>query len=80
VAGRTEVKWSVGGEHFVHAADDGTAFVRQLFAQHGDRIEDLEVRRATLEDTYMALVHLHENDEPDTALDGAPEARFGGAA
>ena len=80
VAGRTEVKWSLGGEHFVHAAEDGTSFVRQLFAQHGDRIEDLEVRRATLEDTYMALVHRHENDQTASAPDEAPEASFGGAA
>jgi ABC-2 type transport system ATP-binding protein len=80
VAGRTEVKWGVGGEHFVHAAEDGTAFVRRLFAQHGDRLEDLEVRRATLEDTYMALVHRHETDETGSARDGVPETGFGGAA
>ena len=36
-------------------------FVRELFAQHGDEITDLEVRRASLEDTYMALVHRQES-------------------
>ena len=60
VEGRTEVRWTRDGESFVHAADDGTAFVRELFAQYGDRIGDLEVRRASLEDSYMALVHRFE--------------------
>ena len=60
VEGRTEVRWSQGGEHFVHAADDATRFVRELFEQHGDAIGDLEVRRSTLEDSYMTLVHRYE--------------------
>ncbi len=62
VSGRAEVRWSHGGEHFVHATSDATGFVRELFAQHGDEITDLEVRRASLEDTYMALVHRKESD------------------
>jgi ABC-2 type transport system ATP-binding protein len=32
-----------------------------LFAQHGDEIADLEVRRASLEETYMSLVRAHED-------------------
>ncbi|MEE6295154.1 ABC transporter ATP-binding protein [Georgenia wangjunii] len=59
VAGKAQVTWSRGAERFVHAADDATAFVRSLLAQHDDVI-DLEVRRATLEDTYIQLVHRHE--------------------
>ncbi|WP_049563621.1 ABC transporter ATP-binding protein [Nonomuraea sp. SBT364] len=55
-----QVRWSRAGEHFVHATDDATAFVRGLFQQHGDQIGDLEVRRATLEDTYMAIVRKEE--------------------
>lgn len=55
-----QVRWSVGGEHFVHATDDATGFVRDLFAQHGEEVGDLEVRRATLEDTYMAIVRRDE--------------------
>jgi ABC-2 type transport system ATP-binding protein len=55
-----EVRWSRGGEHFVHATADATRFVRELFAAHGEEIADLEVRRANLEDTYMKLVHRHE--------------------
>jgi ABC-2 type transport system ATP-binding protein len=51
-----QVRWSLNGEQFVHATPDATRFVRKLFTQHGDEIADLEVRRATLEDTYIALV------------------------
>jgi ABC-2 type transport system ATP-binding protein len=61
VAGEAEVRWSRGGEHFVHATPEPTRFVRELFAQHGDQVDDLEVRRASLEDTYIAMVQQHEN-------------------
>ncbi len=64
VAGTSEVRWARGGERFVHPAHDATAFVRELLAQHDD-VTDLEVRRTTLEDSYMTLVHRHE-----TAPDG----------
>ncbi|MGH3435343.1 MAG: ABC transporter ATP-binding protein [Sciscionella sp.] len=51
-----EVRWSLDGQRFVHATRESTSFVHDLFRQHGDAIEELEVRRASLEDTYMALV------------------------
>ncbi|MGH2942930.1 MAG: ABC transporter ATP-binding protein [Solirubrobacteraceae bacterium] len=61
VSGRAEVRWTRQGETFVHTTTDATAFVRRLLAEHGDdEIADLEVRRASLEDTYMSLVHRHE--------------------
>ena len=60
-SGKAQVTWSVGGQQYVHAADDATAYVRSLFAQYGDELADLEVRRTTLEDTYMALVHRTEH-------------------
>jgi len=63
-----EVRWSVGEERFVHATDDATRFVRDLFAQHGDDVADLEVRRASLEDTYMALVREVESGQADKAV------------
>ncbi len=56
VAGSSEVRWSIDGQRFVHATPDPTAFVRQLFEQHGAAVADLEVQRATLEDTYIAMV------------------------
>ncbi|NUR86663.1 MAG: ABC transporter ATP-binding protein [Nonomuraea sp.] len=51
-----QVRWSLNGEQYVHATTDATGYVRDLFVQYGDAVEDLEVRRATLEDTYMAMV------------------------
>ena len=60
VSRAAQVRWSGGGAHFGHATDDATGFVRDLFAQHGGEIGDLEVRRATLEDTYMAIVRRDE--------------------
>lgn len=70
VEGRTEVRWSRNGEHFVHAAEGATQFVRELFAQYGEEIADLEVRRASLEDSYMTLVQKFESGERDFTRDG----------
>ena len=56
VAGESEIRWSRDGQRFVHAADDATGFVRELFLQYGGDIADLEVRRTSLEDTYMKMV------------------------
>ena len=44
----------------MHSTRDATAFVRRLLAEEGDAVADLEVRRASLEDAYIALVHAHE--------------------
>ena len=35
--------------------------MRRLFEQYGDEVADLEVRRASLEDTYLAMVARHES-------------------
>jgi ABC-2 type transport system ATP-binding protein len=51
-----EVKWSRGGERFVHTTRDATAFVHRLLDEHGAEVVDLEVRRANLEDAYLAAV------------------------
>jgi ABC-2 type transport system ATP-binding protein len=61
VAGRAEVRWCCNGDRYVHATEDATRFVRQLLAQHGEAVQDLEVRRASLEDTYMKMVHRDES-------------------
>jgi ABC-2 type transport system ATP-binding protein len=63
VAGTSEVRWARGGERFVHATDDATPFVRRLFEQHGEEITDLEVRQASLEDTYIAMVQRFETGD-----------------
>jgi ABC-2 type transport system ATP-binding protein len=71
VAGSSEVRWSIGGERFVHATADPTPFVRRLFEQHGDAVADLEVHRASLEDTYIAMVGRRD------AADAAPRTLAG---
>lgn len=63
-----EVRWTVDGQRFVHSTMDATTFVRELFVQHGDAIGDLEVRRASLEDTYMTMVRAVESGEGDAAV------------
>ncbi|RNL87038.1 ABC transporter ATP-binding protein [Halostreptopolyspora alba] len=55
-----EVSWTRGGQPFVHATPEATNFVRELCAQYGEEIADIEVRRATLEDVYLSMVHRHE--------------------
>jgi ABC-2 type transport system ATP-binding protein len=68
VSAEAEVRWSRADEHFVHSTADATRFVRELFAQYGEEVADLEVRRATLEDTYMALVHRHESGHAEEVI------------
>ncbi|GAA2904635.1 multidrug ABC transporter ATP-binding protein [Actinoplanes cyaneus] len=57
VAGESEIRWTRDGQRFVHSTADATAYVRELFRQYGEAIGDLEVRRSSLEETYMKLVH-----------------------
>jgi ABC-2 type transport system ATP-binding protein len=57
---QAEVRWTIDGKRFVHPTDEATPFTRKLFAQYGAAVEDLEVRRPNLEDTYMALVREYE--------------------
>lgn len=66
----TEVKWTQDGRRFVHSATDSTRFVRELFAQYGEEISDLEVRRASLEDAYIALVREYESGQGALATSG----------
>lgn len=61
VAGDAEIRWTRDGERFVHATGDATGFLRDLLREHGDRVQELEVRRASLEDAYMALVYEEES-------------------
>ncbi len=70
VTRNAQVKWTRGGEQFVHSTPDATGFVRELLGQHDD-VADLEVRRATLEDTYLAMVQQAEGGTgpADAAVD-----------
>jgi ABC-2 type transport system ATP-binding protein len=60
ISGEAEVRWTVDGQRFVHSTTEATKYVHDLFKQHGEAVADLEVRRASLEDTYMTLVHRAE--------------------
>ncbi|WP_435897227.1 ABC transporter ATP-binding protein [Streptomyces tsukubensis] len=73
-SGKAEVRWAVDGEHFVHATPDASTFVHELFKQHGDRVRDLEVRRASLEDTYMTMVRQYEAGRSEEAIAAFREA------
>ena len=63
-----EVKWTIDGQRFVHSTLDATGFVRELFIKHDTAVADLEVRRASLEDVYMAMVKDFEAGRRDVAL------------
>jgi len=67
MATEAEVKWTLRGQRFVHTTTEATKFVHDLFKQHGDVVADLEVRRGSLEDTYMAMVHAFESGQHETA-------------
>ncbi len=60
-AAAAEVRWISGGRRHVHAVHNGdpTGFVRDLLEKDKD-VAELEVRHASLEDTYMALVQRAE--------------------
>ncbi len=64
----SEIKWTVDGQRFVHSTLDATAFVRELFVEHGEALGDLEVRRASLEDTYMSMVKQFESGATEDAV------------
>jgi ABC-2 type transport system ATP-binding protein len=61
MSAEAEVRWTNGGQHFVHTTADASRYVHGLVEQYGDAIADVEVRRTTLEDTYMSLVHRYES-------------------
>ena len=65
IAGEDEVRWLYDGRRFTQSTADSTKFARELFAQYGEAISELEVRRASLEDTYLALVRQAESSQDD---------------
>lgn len=69
IAGEDEVRWTHDGRNHRHSTSESTKFVHKLFQQYGEEIADLEVRRASLEDTYLSLVRQAESGQ-DTAAPG----------
>lgn len=69
----SEVRWTRNGEPYVHTTPDATAFVRDLLTQDPE-VANLEVRRATLEDTYITLVQQFESGHQVEALQTLEES------
>jgi ABC-2 type transport system ATP-binding protein len=61
IAGTTEVRFTLKGEPCLRSVKDATGYVRELFERHGDAVGDLEVRRTSLEEVYMAMVREAES-------------------
>ncbi|MET9678788.1 ABC transporter ATP-binding protein [Streptomyces coeruleorubidus] len=60
------VRWTLDGRPFEERTAEPTRFVRRLFEEHGDAVDGLEVRRASLEDTYLTMVReLEAGSVPD---------------
>lgn len=57
-----EVTWTQDGQAFVHSTDTPEAFLQTLDL---DAVSNLSVTRATLEDTYLAIVNTHSQHEGD---------------
>ncbi|WP_432980673.1 ABC transporter ATP-binding protein [Dactylosporangium sp. CA-233914] len=60
IAGADEVRWTLDGRRHTEATADSTGFAFELFRRHGAAVRELEIRRASLEDTYLALVRAAE--------------------
>ena len=61
------MRWTAFGERHTESVVDATRFVRGLVDELGDELTDLEVRRASLEDAYLALVQQHEAGHGEAA-------------
>ncbi|MET9826067.1 MULTISPECIES: ABC transporter ATP-binding protein [Streptomyces] len=68
VENSAEVRWVQENEPFTTSTRTPTRFVRDLFERHGAAIDKLEVRRATLQDTYLAMVHAAETGRDDAGI------------
>ena len=61
IEAKTQVRWNQAGTPQVHPTSDATGFVRKLLHEHPTGISHLEIRRASLEDTYIEMVQKHES-------------------
>jgi len=60
MSNQTKVIWIQDGQQHIQSTSRAVAFTRKLLTQYSDGISDLEIRRASLEDTYMTIVQTHE--------------------
>ncbi|QIS16674.1 ABC transporter ATP-binding protein [Nocardia arthritidis] len=68
IAVEAEIRWTRDGQRYVHTTNESTKFVYELFKQYGEEIGELEVRRASLEETYMTLVRQFESGQQQTEV------------
>jgi ABC-2 type transport system ATP-binding protein len=61
IAGPDRVRWVKDGQRFDETAIDSTALVRELLRDDNGAVTQLEVHRASLEDTYLRLVQQAEH-------------------
>jgi ABC-2 type transport system ATP-binding protein len=73
IVGEDEVRWTRDGRRYIQSTSESTRFVFDLFTRYGEAIADLEVRRASLEDTYLALVRRAEAGQGEAAARGLEE-------
>jgi ABC-2 type transport system ATP-binding protein len=66
MAAGDEVRWTRGGQDSTRSTTESTAFAFALFKQYGEEVENLEIRRSSLEDTYLSLVHQAESGTNET--------------
>ena len=61
------VRWREGGQLVERRTDEPTALVMSLAEQHGGAVPELEVRRPSLEDVYLAMIGPEELDSQAAA-------------
>jgi ABC-2 type transport system ATP-binding protein len=69
IAGKDEVRWVLNGEQHQESTSESTKLAFSLFEQYGHAIQNLEVRRSSLEDTYLSLVRRAETRAVTTKSD-----------
>ncbi|GII60976.1 multidrug ABC transporter ATP-binding protein [Sphaerisporangium krabiense] len=75
ITGEDEVRWLRDGRRFTRRTADSTGFARDLFARYGARIQELEVHRASLEQTYLTLVRQAESTSGPATRDTTEATR-----
>jgi ABC-2 type transport system ATP-binding protein len=63
MSNQTEITWTQDGQQHIQSTSQAVAFTRKLLTQYSDGISDLEIRRASLEDTYMTIVQKYEKQQ-----------------
>ncbi|MBL8930603.1 MAG: ABC transporter ATP-binding protein [Kineosporiaceae bacterium] len=79
VGSTTEVRWARDGLTHVHSTETPADFLREVLNAPGGPVTDLEVRRASLEDAYLSLVHRLEAASPEADTEAAVRDFIGSA-